>query len=171
MRTLIITMLVALVSLGAYSQVGSSARVDMETQCLGVEEDGTQTLRAWGFGKKKKDAVEQAMKNAVRDVLFKGIRSGMEGCDMRPMITEVNARERYADYFNKFFADGGKYKNYVSLKDKNTKKSRESVKSSLGTRWSVTVRILCPKLRERLVKDKILPKVKQKNNKRNDDED
>lgn len=141
-----------------HAQVGASARVEMETQCLGVEEDGTQTLRAWGFGRKKKDAVEQAMKNAVRDVLFKGITAGMDGCNMRPMITEVNARERHAGYFNKFFADGGKYKSFVSLKDENKKKSRESVKSSLGTRWSVTVRILCPKLRERLIKDKIIPK-------------
>ncbi len=146
-----------LFSLSVHAQVGNSARVEFETQCLGVEEDGSQTLRAWGFGRKKKDAVEQAMKNAVRDVLFKGIKEGMDGCNMRPMITEVNARERYADYFNKFFADGGKYKSFVSLKDENKKKSRESVKSSLGTRWSVTVRILCPKLREQLIKDKIIP--------------
>ena len=96
------------------------------------------------------------MKNAVRDVLFKGIKEGMDGCNMRPMITEVNARERYADYFNKFFADGGKYKRFVSLKDENKKKSREQVKSTLGTRWSVTVRVLCPKLREHLLKDKII---------------
>jgi len=138
------------------AQVGNAARVGFDTQCLGVEEDGTQTLRAWGFGNKKKDAVEQAMKNAVRDVLFKGIKEGMDGCNMRPMITEVNARERYADYFNKFFADGGKYKRFVSLKDENKKKSREQVKSTLGTRWSVTVRVLCPKLREHLLKDKII---------------
>ncbi len=154
-RQVIITML-ALLSLGVQAQVGHSARVEFETQCLGVEEDGTQTLRAWGFGKKKKDAVEQAMKNAVRDVLFKGIKEGMDGCNLRPMMTEVNARERHAAYFNKFFADGGKYKSFVSLKDENKKKSRESVQSSLGTRWSVTVRILCPKLREQLVKDKII---------------
>ncbi len=157
-RQVIITML-ALLSLAVQAQVGQSARVEFETQCLGVEEDGSQTLRAWGFGKKKKDAVEQAMKNAVRDVLFKGIKEGMDGCNLRPMITEVNARERHAAYFNKFFADGGKYKSFVSLKDENKKKSRESVQSSLGTRWSVTVRILCPKLREQLVKDKIIPQV------------
>ena len=156
MRRLLATMVLALLLLGIHAQVGNTARMEFETQCLGVEEDGSQTLRTWGFGNKKKDAVEQAMKNAVRDVLFKGIREGMEGCNMRPMITEVNARERHTDYFNRFFADGGKYKSFVSLKDENKKKSRESVKSSLGTRWSVTVRVLCPKLREHLKKDKII---------------
>lgn len=156
MRRIVIAAMLVLLSAGIHAQVGNAARVGFDTQCLGVEEDGTQTLRAWGFGKKKKDAVEQAMKNAVRDVLFKGIKEGMDGCNMRPMITEVNARERHADYFNKFFADGGKYKRFVSLKDENKKKSREQVKSSLGTRWSVTVRVLCPQLREYLLKDKII---------------
>lgn len=156
MRRIVIAAMLVLLSAGIHAQVGNAARVGFDTQCLGVEEDGTQTLRAWGFGKKKKDAVEQAMKNAVRDVLFKGIKEGMDGCNMRPMIAEVNARERHADYFNKFFADGGKYKRFVSLKDENKKKSREQVKSSLGTRWSVTVRVLCPQLREYLLKDKII---------------
>ena len=170
MKKTLLTM-IALLLMACASAQTQPAFARTSIRCMGVELDGSQTLRVQGYGRNRFDAKEQAMKNAVRDVLFKGIRSGMEGCDMRPMITEVNARERYAEYFNKFFADGGKYKNYVSLKDENTKKSRESVKSSLGTRWSITVRILCPKLRERLVKDKILPKVKQKQNKRNDDED
>jgi len=156
MKRVVLIATLSLAFSGMQAQIGNSARVEFETQCLGVEEDGSQTVRAWGFGKKKKDAVEQAMKNAVRDVLFKGIKEGMDGCNLRPMITEVNARERHAAYFNNFFADGGKYKSFVSLKDENKKKSRESVKSSLGTRWSVTVRVLCPKLRERLIQDKII---------------
>ena len=32
-----------------------------------------RTLRAWGRGKNRTDAIEQAKKNAVRDVLFKGV--------------------------------------------------------------------------------------------------
>lgn len=51
------------------------------------------------------------MKNAVWTVIFDGIREGVAGCNMRPLVTEANARERYEDYFNTFFADGGDYKN------------------------------------------------------------
>ena len=36
-----------------------------ETECLGIEGDGSQTLRAWGTGRNRADAVEQAKKNAV----------------------------------------------------------------------------------------------------------
>ena len=41
-----------------------------ETECLGVELDGSQTLRAWGSGRNRSDAVEQAKKNGIRDVMF-----------------------------------------------------------------------------------------------------
>lgn len=139
----------------------TSARVEFSTQCLGVEEDGSQTVRAWGFGKKKSDAIEQAKKNAVRDVLFRGIQDGMEGCNTRPIINEPNAREKHAAYFNKFFSDDGKYEKYVSTKDEK-RKSREHVESSMGTRWSVVLRIDCWKLKERMIKDGILPKPNQK---------
>ena len=93
-KTILISIAIFMMA-GAKAQVAMSPRVGFETQCLGVEEDGTQTLRVWGFGSKKKDAVEQAMKTAVRDILFKGIHAGMEGCNTRPMLTEVNARERH----------------------------------------------------------------------------
>lgn len=69
---------------------------------MGVELDGSQTLRVLGYGRNRSDAKEQAMKNAVWAVVFDGIREGVSGCNMRPLVTEVNARERYEDYFNVF---------------------------------------------------------------------
>ena len=51
----------------------TSAYQQYEPECLGVELDGSQTLRVWGVGSNKKDAVEQAKKDAVRAVIFKGI--------------------------------------------------------------------------------------------------
>ena len=94
-----------------------STNYSYSTECLGVELDGSQTLKAWGNGRNREDAVEQAKKNAVRDVIFKGIREGKQDCNQKPLVFEVNAQEKYEDYFNKFFADGGEYRNYISLKD------------------------------------------------------
>ena len=43
-------------------------------ECLGVEGDGSQTLRVTGTGRNITDAKEQAKKDAVMAVIFDGIR-------------------------------------------------------------------------------------------------
>ena len=88
-----------------------------KTECLGLEGDGSQTLLAWGAGRNRFDAVEQAKKNAVKDVMLKGIIDGKGGCDKRPLISEVNAEEKYEEFFVTFFQDKGPYLNFVSMKD------------------------------------------------------
>ncbi|MBQ9560819.1 MAG: hypothetical protein IJV10_00860 [Prevotella sp.] len=149
----IIFLMVACVSCHAQGMMGIYTKFD--TECLGVEEDGTQTLRTWGSGKNKDDAQDQARKNAVRDVIFKGIRDGVEGCNMKPLITEVNVREKYEDYFDRFFRDGGKYEKFVSNKD-SKQKMKKIEKTDMGVRVALVVRVLRPKLREQLKKDGIL---------------
>ena len=126
-----------------------------ETECLGVELDGSQTLRAWGKGKNKADAIEQAKKNAVRDVLFKGINAGSGECNKRPLILEVNAQEKYEYYFNVFFRDGGEYKKYVSSEDEN-KTSKIRAKHSTQENYGVVVRVKRAELRQRLIDDNII---------------
>jgi hypothetical protein len=98
-----------------------------KTECLGVEGNGTQTLLAWGSGRNRFDAVEQAKKNAVMDVIFKGIADGKGECEKRPLILEVNATEKYEDYFVKFFADKGPYLNFVSLKDERLERLDDKI--------------------------------------------
>lgn len=60
---------------------------------------------AWA--KTREDAIEQACKNAVRDVLFKGVQTPENTILSRPLIREINAEEKYQYFFNPFFADGG----------------------------------------------------------------
>lgn len=124
-------------------------------RCLGVELDGSQTLRVQGYGRNKNDAKEQAMKNAVYAVIFDGIRDGVEGCNMRPLVTEVNARERYEDYFDIFFSDKGAYKEYVSMRD-TKKRSADKEKDRIGYSFDLTVRVLRPELKARLKADNII---------------
>ncbi len=125
-------------------------------RCLGVELDGSQTLRVQGYGRNRADAKEQAMKNAVWAVIFDGIRDGAEaGCNMRPLVTEVNAKERYEDYFNLFFADNGAYLQYVSLRD-TKKRSGGRVKDKVGYSYDLTIRVLRAELKARLKADNVI---------------
>ena len=110
-----------------------------------------------GYGRNLADAKEQAMKNAVWAVIFDGIRDGVKGCNTRPLVTEVNAKERYEDYFNIFFADGGEYKKYVSLKD-TKKRSADRVKNKVGYSYEMTIRVLCSELKNRLKSDNVISK-------------
>lgn len=142
-------------TLNSYAQGKMGIYTQFETECLGVEEDGSQTLRVWGSGKNKNDAQDQARKNAVRDVIFKGIRSGVEGCNVKPLVNEPNAREKYEDYFNEFFRDDTKYDKFVS--DNDSKRSMKKVeKTKMGVRVVMVVRVLRPELKERLKKDGII---------------
>ena len=126
-----------------------------ETECISVEQDGSQTLRVWGKGRNRSDAIEQAKKNAVYEILFNGVLKGNKGYNQRPLVTEVNARERYQDYFDIFFMDGGEYLKYVSMADKRMG-STEKVKTSTQVMYCVTVRVLVPELRVRLKQDGVL---------------
>lgn len=130
-----------------------------KTSCLGVELDGSQTLKAWGSGRNRTDAIEQAKKNAVRDVLFTGISEGKDECNIKPIVFEVNAQEKYQDYFNKFFADGGAYKDFVSGKDGSTahiEVIKERKQAGSQETYGIVIRVLRAELMAKMKADGII---------------
>ena len=145
-------------SLAFSSCYAQSGNYTNPISCLGVESDGSQTLESWGSGRNRFDAVEQAKKNAINEVIFKGILNGKAGCERRALVPEVNAREKYASYFNAFFADGGEYLNYVSMQDErlDDKIARGREKGTHSVSNRVIVRVLRPDLEQKLRKDGIL---------------
>ncbi len=104
-----------------------------EVSCLGSEMDGSITVESYGMGRNYSDASEQAKKNAVMAVIFKGIKIGVGDCNKSPLLLSFNSESKYEDYFASFFKDNGPYMQYVSLKDerignkikRNVKKSEE----------------------------------------------
>ena len=141
------------------SQKRLGGNYTFETECMGSELDGSHTLKAWGNGKNQKDAVEQAKKNAVRDVIFKGIHAGKSECSASPILIEINAQKKYEDYFFEFFEDGGKYTEFVTLQDERFKdkvKQRNKKNARNSVTISVVVRVLSNKLKKKLIEDGIL---------------
>lgn len=140
-------------------QQGISASYSYKTECLGVELDGSQTLKAWGNGRNRADAIEQAFKNSVRDVLFKGIMDGKQECNVKPVIFEVNAQQNHEEYFNRFFADGGAYKEFVSERDGSRyhiEVIKERKQSGSQETYGVVVRVLRSELASKMKADGIL---------------
>lgn len=130
------------------------AFAEFKTQCLGVSPSGLQMLRTLGSGMNKAKAIEEAKRNAVSAVIFDGIVDGSGECNKRPLVNVPNARERYEEYFNAFFRDGGAYNKYVSLEEKRT--SRISSKNSALESWSVVVTVNRTELRNRLIDDNVI---------------
>lgn len=131
------------------------AYTSFQTQALGSNLDGTMRVRAYGTGATTTLAIENAKRNAVSDIIFKGITSGTPQYTTKPLIYEVNARERYDYYFSTFFADNGPYTEYCSLADE-TLTSRVKAKNKTQTNYGVVVTINRNAIKQRLIDDGII---------------
>ena len=132
-----------------------------ESECLGSDLDGTQTLRVWGRGLTRSDGINQAQKNGIRDLLFKGIRSGNQNddCNMRPIVNVVNARTKYQDYFDNFFADDGEFRDFIlyeSRSGKRLKIRRESKNSGFQKTYNTVIKVKTSGLRKKMIEDGII---------------
>lgn len=126
-----------------------------DTECMSNEMDGSVVLRAWGQGSSRSEAMEKAKRQAVYDVIFSGIRIGQ--CNLKPLVFEVNAKEKYESYFNDFFRDGGEYEKFLKM---DATKMGSGVKAESKTRdsYAVVVRVLRANLERKLITDNIIKK-------------
>jgi hypothetical protein len=161
----LVVVLITVLSINSFDiyaqQRENAGNYPKESECIDVELDGSITVKAWGSGRNRFDAVAQAKKNAVRDVLFRGIIKGSADCNSRPLLTEVNAETKYEDYFFKFFSDKiGSYKEYISARDERLDYTifRSRKGGDKTSTYSVVVRVLRSELRQKLIADGILSK-------------
>ena len=157
-QVLFIAAIVLVVLSGCKSkEVTTTAFHNYTTECLGKSMDGSQTLRVWASGRNRADAIEQAKKKAVYDLVFTGIQAGNGECNSYPIVDEANARKKYEDYFDTFFADGGAFLKYVSIA--NQKKSAMQRFLGDGTQtFGIIVTVNRSALRQRFVSDNIIVK-------------
>ena len=122
-----------------------------EVECEGSEMDGSQLVRAFGTGKNREDAIEQAKKIAIHAVIFKGVRLGEQGCQMKPLVYNMNAEEEYQDYFNGFFKDGGKFQDFISTKDVPGKTKIKEKGEGREKAFGIIVTVKVPELKKELI--------------------
>lgn len=156
MKNIIIIILFVLLTQPSWAQKNISGNYTHEIECMGSELDGSMTLKTWGKGKNRADALEQARKEALNAVLFVGIRNGKPDCDTRPILNAPNIRENKADYFNTFFKDGGKYKNFVSNKDESFGKKERAKERDGEVMFGFIIRVMRSELKKQMITDGIL---------------
>ena len=128
-------------------QKKTASYYSVETECLEDKLDGSFILQAWGKGSSKSEAIDQAKRNVLNDILFKGVT---KGCQMRPLIIEINASTKYKSYAYSFF--NSDYKDFISIEKppKSLKKSRKQ------TSYGIKVRVKVEDIRQKLITDNII---------------
>ncbi|MBQ9440133.1 MAG: hypothetical protein IJU35_06060 [Paludibacteraceae bacterium] len=149
-------LLVVLTMVGCVGKRQSQAYYDYKSKVIGSELDGSYTIRAWGRARNSTDAYVQAQKTAVYDVIFNGVQAATTSQrNLNPLLFETNARDKYEDYFNAFFADHGEYKNFCSMKEKRVVTSHFK-RTDAQTLCETTVCVFRSKLKQKLIDDGIL---------------
>ncbi len=140
----------------------AEAYYDFDSKVIANSLDGNYTLRVWGRGRNAARAYQNARRTAVYDVMFKDIQiqSGTNTqatSVLRPLITELNAQEKYADYVNALFGNDKEFEKYCSIKTKRTVTTNYS-RTDAQTVAQVTVLVNRQKLKDKLIQDGIIKK-------------
>lgn len=112
----------------------SSAYRSFETEVINQAIDGTVTLKVYGEGLRIDDAIEQAKKNAINEIAFKGIVNGNGSKNVPALFRNPNVRLDNQRYFDQFFQND--YRSYVELM------TRERDLEGYGSRERVNIGVL-----------------------------
>ena len=133
-----------------YGQQSKNASYyNYQNECLEDKLDGSYIIQGWGNGSTKKEAIDQAKRNVLNDILLNGIS---KGCKLLPLIIELNAEKTYKNYIYSFF--NSDYKEFIEI-EKSTKSLKKSKKQ---TTYGVKLKVNRQSLRQKLITDNIIKK-------------
>ncbi|HRO75533.1 MAG TPA: hypothetical protein PLP27_05245 [Crocinitomicaceae bacterium] len=76
---------------------------------------GTYQIKVWSYSKNADVATEQAKKNAVHGIIFRGFPANGRVQGQKALTNNPNLEQEQESFFKDFFNTGGKYLKYVSL--------------------------------------------------------
>jgi len=120
-----------------------------EIEPVGVGSQGTYLIKVWSYSKKPLVALEQAKKNAVHGIIFKGFLgvNGIPG--QRPLTNNPNLEIEQAEFFKNFF-DGGKYMKFVNVSNDGAVAAEDRLKVGKEYKIGVIVSVNVAGLRKDL---------------------
>ncbi len=153
----LITIVATNSSCSAQRGKNQAAFYDYEVECMGTGRDGTQLIKVWGYGRNANKAIDQAKKNAVHAVIFRGIAAGKPGCMQRPLSTRPGTEEKHRAYFDIFFRDGGRYLNFVAITTDGSIDPKDRLKVGRDYKIGVVVTVMHAQLRKELEAANVIP--------------
>jgi hypothetical protein len=132
-----------------------NSQYNYEIEPVGVGQDGTKVFKVWGVGKDVNEAIMKAKADAVAACIFKGLTGGAGSAPTPPIISEPYAENKYADYFETFFAVGGKYLQYIAVTTDGDPSGQDRLKLKKGYKVAIYVQVMYDALRKQLESDNI----------------
>ncbi len=138
-----------------------TAQMRYELQAaVGQAPEGSAMVRVWTYSRKAQIAKEQAGKNAVHGILFKGYPSLNHGntriVGREALISDASIWDTQAAYWQAFFKDGGGYQRFVSYIANGTPDFRTKVNKEY--KIGIVVLVQVDALRKQLQEDGIIAK-------------
>ncbi len=110
-------------------------RYEIEGVQTGVQ--GTYLIKVWTYSNRPDLAIEQAKKNAVHGIIFRGFAGTGRVPGKKPLAQSPNLEEEKSDFFSLFFGEGGKYMKYISLTNDGAVAAQDRMK--VGKEYKVGV--------------------------------
>ena len=108
-------------------------RYEMEGVKQGVQ--GSYLVKVWSYSRKPEVAIEQAKKNAVHGVIFRGFTGT---ANQKPLSNNINLENEQSEFFKEFFKDGGRYMKYVNISGDGTVSANDKIKIT-KKEWKIGV--------------------------------
>lgn len=132
-------------------------RYEIEAVATGTQ--GTYQIKVWSYSKNPNVAIEQAKKNAVHGVIFKGFAGAQGVPGQKPLVANSNLFKERADYFEPFFATGGKYLQFINLTNNGAIAAGDRMKIDKEYKIGVVVSVNKDALRKELENAGIIQKL------------
>lgn len=142
-------------SIVSFGQARKKAEKDTEAWRYEIEvvqqgAQGTYLIKVWSYSKKPDIAIEQAKKNAVHGIIFKGYTGKGSVSGQPALARNVNLEAEKADFFKPFFEDGGKYMKFVSVSNDGAVAAEDRMKVGKEYKVGVVVSVNVSALRKDL---------------------
>lgn len=121
MNRYLIVLLCAVFSISVHTVFASSPKKEAaqwkyDIECAGTGNEGTFLVKVWTYSNKGTIPNEEAKKNAVHGVLFRGFAANGVGCvSQRPLIKDASVQHEKADFFDSFFGKESPYLKYATI--------------------------------------------------------
>lgn len=155
-----LSFLIAVMAMVLFAGCGSKrsqAFYQMPSQLLSTTYDGRYIIRVQVRSKDAVVAFEDGKRKAIEEVIFDGVKAANSGiADLKPLCFDLNAREKYEEYFRAFFSDKkewDKYADYFGRRVVTTRYERDG-RQMVET---VTVQVDRAGLKKKLQADGIIP--------------